>query len=37
MLKVLVACANGSGTSLMMKEKAQMALITLGIKLHVGQ
>ena len=36
MLKVLVACANGAGTSLMMKEKAQMALITLGINdLHI--
>ncbi|CRF32844.1 phosphotransferase enzyme II, B component SgaB [Brachyspira suanatina] len=32
MLKVLVVCANGTGTSLMMKEKAQMALIKLGIE-----
>ena len=31
MLKVLVVCANGMGNSLMMKEKAQMALIKLGI------
>ncbi|ACN83099.1 PTS sugar transporter subunit IIB [Brachyspira hyodysenteriae] len=32
MLKVLVVCANGTGTSLMMKEKAQMALIKLGVE-----
>ena len=29
MLKVLIVCANGTGTSLMMKEKAQMSLIKL--------
>lgn len=32
MLKVLVICANGMGTSLMMKEKAQMSLIKLGVE-----
>ena len=32
MLKVLIVCANGTGTSLMMKEKAQMSLIKLGIE-----
>lgn len=31
MLKVLVACANGSGTSLMMKMTAEKALKALGI------
>ncbi len=31
MLKVLVACANGSGTSLMMKMTAEKALKSLGI------
>ena len=30
MLKVLVACANGSGTSLMMKMTAEKALKNLG-------
>ncbi|WP_300367441.1 PTS sugar transporter subunit IIB [Brachyspira sp.] len=32
MLKVLVACANGAVTSLMMKEKAKKALTDLGIE-----
>lgn len=32
MLKVLVICANGTGTSLMMQEKAQMSLIKLGVE-----
>lgn len=32
MLKVLVACANGSGTSLMMKMTAERALKALGIE-----
>ena len=32
MLKVLVACANGTGTSLMMKNKAEKALKELGIE-----
>ena len=32
MLKVLVACANGSGTSLMMKMTAEKSLKSFGIK-----
>ena len=32
MLKVLVICANGTGTSLMMQEKAQISLIKLGVE-----
>lgn len=32
MLKVLVICANGTGTSLMMEEKVQVILKNLGIE-----
>lgn len=32
-MKVLVACANGAGTSLMMKMKVEQAFKKLGIKL----
>ena len=32
MLKVLVSCANGSGTSLMMKMTAEKSLKSLGFK-----
>ena len=32
-MKVLVSCANGAGTSLMMKMKVQQALKDLGIEI----
>lgn len=32
-MRVLVSCANGSGTSLMMKRSVETAMKTLGIKI----
>ena len=32
MIKILVACANGAGTSLMMKMRVEKAVKTLGIQ-----
>ena len=32
-MRVLVSCANGSGTSLMMKRSVEKAMKTLGIKI----
>ena len=32
-MRVLVSCANGSGTSLMMKRSVETAMKTLGIKM----
>ena len=34
MIKILVACANGAGTSLMMKMRVEKAVKNLGIKVQ---
>lgn len=35
MIKVLISCANGAGTSLMMKMRAEKVFESLGIKIDI--